>query len=421
LVSACEALKKEYLMANNFDIVVASHLRWSFVWQRPQQLISRLAQQHRILFVEEPIYTDGAVNDIPFLEQVMPNVTVLTPRVARPEREGTPIWGDRQTIAEQVRNAMQTLRFEQKALWFYTPLPEFLLHVVDPDLVIYDVMDELANFKFAPPQLKEQEARLLRRADVVFTGGASLYEAKASFNHNTHLFASGVDAKHYAKACLEETEIPHAVQNIPGPRATYIGVIDERLDYDIIRTMAERRPDVHFLMCGPVVKVDPDQLPQGPNLHYLGQQAYDALPRILKGSDICLMPFARNEATKFISPTKTLEYMATHRPIVSTPIRDVERFYSDIVYLAGDAEEFVRQIDAALNEPAHERATRRKREEKILAEHAWDAIADNMDALMQDAYSRKTRLVSTNAQRVRIPTTPRTSASTAATSPVSGQ
>jgi UDP-galactopyranose mutase len=408
-------------MANSFDIVVASHLRWSFVWQRPQQLMSRLAQHRRILFVEEPIYTDSAVIEAPRLDQVQENISVLAPRVARPDGDGTPIWSDRQAIADQVRHALQTLRFDQKALWFYTPLPEFLLHVVDPDLVVYDVMDELANFRFAPPQLKEQEARLLRRADVVFTGGASLYEAKAPFNHNTHLFASGVDSKHYAKACLAETEVPEVVKSIPGPKATYIGVIDERLDYDIIRQMAEQRPNVQFLMCGPIVKVDPAQLPQAANIHYLGQQAYKDLPRILKGSDICLMPFALNEATKFISPTKTLEYMATHRPIVSTPIRDVERFYSDIVYLAEDTQEFIRQIDAALDEPASERAARRKREEKILAEHAWDAISDNMEALMQEAYNKKTRLVSTSASRVRIATTPMTSASSAATSPVSGQ
>src|SRR5205823_14538431 len=156
----------------------------------------------------------------------------------------------------------------------------------------------------------------------------------------------------------------------PRPRATYIGVIDERMDYEIIAEMARARPDVQFLMCGPIVKVDPRDLPQAPNLHYPGQQTYDDLPRILKGSDICLMPFARNEATRFISPTKTLEYMATHRPIVSTPIRDVERFYSDIVYLAEDPEEFVLQVEAALNESAAERARRHAREEKILAEHA---------------------------------------------------
>src|SRR5262249_33749143 len=169
------------------------------------------------------------------------------------------------------------------------------------------------------------------------------------------------------------------------------GVIDERMDYDIIATMAARHPGVQFLMVGPVVKVDPDALPKAKNLHYLGQRSYDDLPCILKGADVCLMPFARNDATKFISPTKTLEYMATHKPIVSTPIRDVERFYSDLVYLAENGEEFARQIEVALNEPPTVRERRIQREEKILAEHAWDAIADNMDRLMLQAFEQNTR------------------------------
>jgi UDP-galactopyranose mutase len=405
-------------MSQSFDLVVASHLRWSFVWQRPQQLLSRLARDRRILFVEEPIYTDDADAEIPTLEQVAHNITVLVPRVPRPDRDGAPVWADKERITRQVRQAIQALGFKHRALWFYTPLPEFMLHAVEPDMVVYDVMDELSMFKFAPPELKEQEARLLRRADVVFTGGASLYESKKPYNKNTHLFASGVDSRHYEKACDEATEVPEFVQAIPGPIATYIGVIDERLDYDIIAQMAASRPDVQFLMCGPVVKVDPNELPKAPNLHYPGQQKYEDLPRILKGSDVCLMPFARNDATRFISPTKTLEYMATHRPIVSTPIRDVERFFSDIVYLANDAQEFIQQIDVALNEHPAERSKRHLREEKILAEHAWDAIAANMHKLMEDAYAKKTDLRATADVRLQKARPVRTAI---APSPLSGQ
>jgi UDP-galactopyranose mutase len=387
-------------MTSNLDLVVASHLRWSFVWQRPQQILSRLARDRRILFIEEPVYVDDEDTGAPHLENVAPNITVLAPRIPRHIGEGAPVWSEKNRIAAQVRQAIEQLGFSRKALWFYTPLPEFLLHVVEPDIVVYDVMDELSMFRFAPPELKDQEARLLRRSDVVFTGGASLFESKRPYNKNTHLFASGVDAEHYATACDDATEVPDFVKELPGPIATYIGVIDERMDYDIIAAMAAARPDVQFLMCGPIVKVDPEELPKSPNLHYAGQQSYPMLPRILKGSDICLMPFARNDATKFISPTKTLEYMATHRPIVSTPIRDVERFYSDIVYLAEDADEFVRQIEVALNEHPAERARRRLREDKILAEHAWDAIAANMSELMARAYRQKTELRPTAGLRL---------------------
>lgn len=397
-------------MAPRFDIVVASHLRWNFVWQRPQQLISRLAKTHRILFVEEPITVNSDDIDLrPALEDAAPNVTVMAPRIPKALPDAAYLWSDRAAIGRQVRIAMKMLDFDRCALWFYTPMPEFLLQVVEPDLVIYDVMDELANFKFAPPGLRDQEARLLRRADVVFTGGASLYEAKAAHNRNTHLFPSGVDTGHYSRACLDETEAPELMRALNGPKATYIGVIDERLDYDIVGSIARSRPDVHFIMAGPIVKVDPAELPHGPNIHYLGHQPYDALPCILKGTDVCLMPFARNDATKFISPTKTLEYMATHRPIVTTPIRDVERFYSDIVYLADDADTFAAQIDAALCESSEERARRRELEDRVLAEHAWDLIAARMGHLMAESNDRRLRIemeaaMKRAAQSVRIPT-----------------
>jgi UDP-galactopyranose mutase len=361
------------------------HLRWSFVWQRPQQLLSRIAQNHRILLIEEPVFASEGRPPEPTLQEVLPNLFVLTPEVPAADCGDVPLWlwPCSERISDQVRETMRRLEIGPRALWFYTPTPEFLRDVIQPDMIVYDVMDELANFKFAPPELRDRERRLLGQSAVVFTGGASLYDAKKHMNPNSHLFASGVDSAHYATACDDATTLPEWMHAIPTPRATYIGVIDERLDYNIIAQMADARPDVQFLMCGPVVKVNPDDLPKAPNLHYPGQQAYADLPRILKGSDICLMPFARNEATRFISPTKTLEYMATHRPIVSTPITDVERFYSDIVYLADTPERFVEQIDRALNEPAPERERKRLREEKILAEHAWDAIAENMRTLMQ--------------------------------------
>lgn len=376
---------------NPFDLAVVCHLRWSFVWQRPQQLLSRLARNHRILLVEEPVLVPDGRQPVARLEECHPGVVLLAPQLTAEQCAGVPLWlwPAQEAVAEQVKQALRALDFRSRALWLYTPTPEFLVDVVQPSIIVYDVMDELAGFKFAPPELKERERRLLGRSDVVFTGGASLYDAKKRFNSNTHLFASGVDEAHYSQACQPETEPPEWMAALPSPRATYVGVIDERLDYDLIRSAAEARPDVQFVMCGPVVKVDPDSLPQAANVHYAGQQPYEELPRILSGTDVCLMPFAMNEATRYISPTKTLEYMATHRPIVSTPVRDVERFYSDIVYLADTPASFVAALDSALNEPAQDRARKRAREEKILAEQAWDAIADNMETLMQRAWARK--------------------------------
>ena len=210
------------------------------------------------------------------------------------------------------------------------------------------------------------------------------------------------------------------MQDIPGPRAVYIGVIDERLDHELIGKMAAARPDIQFLICGPIVKVDPAHLPQGANLHYPGQQKYEDLPRILAGADVCLMPFAMNEATKFISPTKTLEYMATHRPIVSTPINDVTRFYSDIVYIGDTHDAYIAQVDAALNETAAERDRKARREHKILTELAWDAIAENMETLMLREWSRTSAGTASRPGLRRAATPAASRSATVATSPLDG-
>lgn len=385
---------------SDFDLVVVSHLRWGFVWQRPQQLLSRLAQHRRVIFIEEPEYREAVTTQTPSLKEVCPNVHVLTPRVDAEKVGDEPLWlwPAKADISRQVQAGLRSLDVRKKVLWFYTPTPEFFAESLCPDMVVYDVMDELANFKFAPPELREREARLLQQSAAVFTGGASLYDAKKGFNRKTFLFPSGVDCAHYAKAQDTGTTLPDWMESIPEPRAVYIGVIDERLDYEVIAKTAEAHPDVQFVYCGPVVKVDPATLPQAPNLHYPGQQAYADLPRILKGAQVCLMPFAQNEATRFISPTKTLEYMASDRPIVSAPIKDVERFYSDLVFLATTPEHFAAQVKAALNEAPQSRKSKRRKEATILAQQAWDVIAAKMNAILETEWKRRKLSVSGAAE-----------------------
>lgn len=214
---------KEKQNAEMFDMVVASHLRWSFVWQRPQQLLSRLAQYHRVLFVEEPVFAaEDTAQPCAVLEEVLPNLYVLTPQVSASECGDTPLWlwPCREEIDRQVRHALQKLEFRHCALWLYTPTPDFMVDTVRPDMMVYDVMDELANFKSAPPQLKENEKRLLSQSALVFTGGASMYDSKKHLNPNTHLFASGVDGAHYASSCHPDTQTPEWMDDIPSPRAT---------------------------------------------------------------------------------------------------------------------------------------------------------------------------------------------------------
>lgn len=268
--------------------------------------------------------------------------------------------------------------------WLYTPMALPLALALDPDAAVYDCMDELSLFLGAPPELLTLESQLLEYADVMFTGGPSLFRAKQSRHPNVHCFPSSVDAEHFrvrerlTSEAEDQAELPH-------PRLGFYGVIDERLDLAIVDRLAEAHPDWQIVLVGPVVKIDPASLPRRPNLHYLGQRSYEELPRYLAGWDVCLLPFARNDATRFISPTKTLEYMAAELPIVSTSIRDVADVYGDIVYLGDTPDEFLAACEQALASSAQERATRAQRMRKVLAGTSWEATASAMEQLLTEA------------------------------------
>ena len=315
-------------------LIVFSHLRWGFVFQRPQHLLSRLAQYHRVLFIEEPIYDAGS----PTLHysNPAPNVTVIQPHTPI----SAPGFHDDQIATLQLLLAELVDEQEQPIVWFYTPMALPLLTPFTPSLVIYDCMDELSAFNMAPRQLQQRESALMTRADLVFTGGSSLYEAKKNKHHAIYCFPSSVDAVHFEQALDRGNGHPQQ-QALPRPRLGYYGVIDERLDLSLVATLADAHPEWQIVMVGPVVKIDPATLPQRANVHWLGQQPYEALPQFLAGWDVCLMPFALNASTQFISPTKVLEYMAAQLPIVSTAIADVARHYAELVAIAYRPEEFV--------------------------------------------------------------------------------
>ncbi|HEX8786964.1 MAG TPA: glycosyltransferase, partial [Telluria sp.] len=359
-------------------IVVFSHLRWDFVFQRPQHLLSRLAQHYPVLFVEEPEYDDGA----PFMQRTtpVPNVTVC--------RAHTNIhangFHDEQLRLLQPMVAQLAPPGEEVVAWFYTPMALPLLQALQPALVVYDCMDELASFKNPPKQLLQRESALLSIADLVFAGGPSLYEAKKHRHPNVHCFPSSVDVKHFEQA-LDRSRVHPQQETIPHPRLGFYGVLDERFDPELVGEVADAHPEWQIVLAGPVVKIDPERLPKRANIHYLGQQPYARLPDLLAGWDVCLMPFAINEATKFISPTKVLEYMAARLPIVSTPIADVVNPYGHVVAIARDAHEFVAACEAALAQTPEQRAKMVEAMNTIVAATSWDNTATHMRTLIDAA------------------------------------
>lgn len=378
------------------DLICISHLRWDFVWQRPQQLLSRLAKQYRIFFVEEPV-TDTNI-DQPYLESYPGRTPGAEPvtvvRMHYPSADQYWIGhNDPRTQADYEVLLLDFIEHEEihnPILWLYTPMAEPFAQAIEPRLMIYDVMDELSAFKGAPIPLKEADQRLLGKADLVFTGGASLYRARQPYSTNLHLFPSGVDIQHFARADRERFAKPADIAHLQPPLLGYFGVIDERMDLDLLAYVAAAHPEWNLVMLGPVIKIEPQDLPQAPNLHYPGMKDYDDLPVYLAHFDVALVTFALNEATRFLSPTKTLEYLAAHKPVVSTPIPDIIELYGAHVHIGETPAEFVTQIEAALATTPEERFIRRQREQQLLTRYTWDNIAERMGELIATAYQERT-------------------------------
>ena len=367
-------------------ILCLSHLRWDFVFQRPQHLMTRFAKTRRVVFFEEPMpLPTGETPRVDVRVDAASNVHVAVPMLPAdlPREQAAGL------LRQLLNDLIKSERLGRPVVWYYTPMALDFARQLEASAVVYDCMDELSNFKFAPPELREREKELLARADVVFTGGYSIWEAKKAQHANIHPFPSSVDRAHFAKARrLAAADHPADQRDLPRPRLGYYGVIDERMDLSLIAALADARPDVSVVMVGPVVKIDEADLPRRSNLHWLGGKTYDELPLYLGGWDVALAPFAINEHTRFISPTKTPEYLAGGRPVVSTPIVDVVRHYGELegVRIAETSEAFVAECDAALR-LAREGGDWLRAADAVLADMSWDQTFGRMDALVREATS----------------------------------
>lgn len=354
-----------------------SHLRWNFVYQRPQHVISRFARDYDVLYVEEPL-PSGDGTDWLQVRTESAGIKVLVPFLS--------VEGDQAESAQAalLDDYLETRAARDLLLWYYTPMSLGFSRHLPRSLTVYDCMDELSAFLGAPPKLLEREAELLEQADVVFTGGYSLFEAKRKRHNNVHCFPSSVDIRHFAQARSARLQ-PADQARIARPRLGFYGVLDERLDIRLLDQLARRCPEWQFILVGPIAKIDPKALPRHTNIHYLGSKTYEELPAYLAGWDVALMPFALNESTRFISPTKTPEYLAGGRPVVSTPITDVVRTYGgcDIVHIAADADAFVRAIQRALDQSRRPEWLYRQAD-AVLGDISWDTTWQGMNARLHD-------------------------------------
>jgi glycosyltransferase involved in cell wall biosynthesis len=370
------------------NFLVMSHLRWDFVFQRPQHLLTRCSRDNRVFFWEEPILDAQDA----FLEHRSPSdgLHILIPHLPAGLDEAQTYSLQRLLLAQ----LLEEHSIAEFVLWYYTPMAVHFTRDLSAQAVVYDCMDELSAFRGAPPGLRAAEAELFSRADLVFTGGQTLFQSKRPQHPSVHCFPSSIDRHFFSKAREIRNEVADQA-GIPRPRLGFCGVIDERLDISLLGSLAAARPDWHFVLIGPVVKIAEADLPHASNIHYLGAKQYQDLPTYLAGWDVGLLPFALNESTRFISPTKTPEYLAAGLPVVSTAITDVVTPYgvSGLVHIAASPAEFIAAVEAAL--PTKNSQQRLDKVDKFLSQNSWDLTWSRMARLiaeLSDGESQSSRV-----------------------------
>lgn len=369
-------------------IVMLSHLRWDFVFQRPHHLASRAAEDYDVIFIEEPLSDEGG---FAMRQGVRENGVQLVQPLAPPYASQEELLAQQERVLQAVLAATED---RQRILWFYTPMALAFARDAQADLYVFDKMDELASFAGAPAGMRMLEAELMGRADIVFTGGVSLHETIGDRHPNAYCFPSSIDQAHFGEARLPLSE-PEALVSLPRPRVGFFGVIDERLDYGLIGDLASIRPHWQIVMIGPTAKIDAAMLPRAANLHWLGARPYQRLPHYLAHLDVGWMPFALNDATRFISPTKTPEFLSAGLPLVSSPIKDVIEPYGreGLVKIADGVAEHASAIDSLLAQAHREelRSGRLAAVDAFLAENSWDRTWAAMDALLNDTLGARLR------------------------------
>ena len=383
-------------------IICFCHLGWDWVWQRPQQFLSRIAKNRPVLFVEtycSDVTQSACKSRVPEAHR---NVTILEMHLpAQRWDDGKFIDRERRRLLREFLAADIAGRFKNPVLWFYDPMAvtAFAEHCGER-VIVYDCMDELSQFKGAPPLLLERERQLLRCADVVFCGGRKMRAKRLPLNPNCHFYGTGVDCTHFGRALSPYETIDPEIAKLTGPVLGYFGVVDERIDYELLAKLADARTDWQVVIVGPAAKVDPAGFPQRANLHWLGGRPYAKLPAITKGFSVCMMPFALNAATEYINPTKALEYMAAGKPVVSTALDEVKSNFASVARVARSHDEFIALCVAEAEAPSAQRIRRGLR---LATENTWEAIAMKMEAHIADAIVARRVLASAESPTAKIP------------------
>ncbi|MEP6596258.1 MAG: glycosyltransferase family 1 protein [Ginsengibacter sp.] len=379
------------------DLICYSHLRWNFVYQRPQHLLSRFAKQKRVFYIEEPVFTNEENTNYYEISSPTDNLWLVVPHLQHNLSEPESIVLQQNLLTKLLND----YNINKYMFWYYTPMALLISKHLKPEFVVYDCMDELATFKFAPPALKELEKDLFEVADIVFTGGHNLHKAKKSYHHNIYPVPSSIDKEHFIKARVRNQD-PVDQALITWPRFGFYGVVDERFDLQLLTEAAQSRPQWQFIIIGPVIKIDPATLPRLNNIHYLGSKTYNELPAYLSGWDVAMIPFLLNDSTKYISPTKTPEYLAAGRPVISTSIKDVVEPYAinGLVHIADSASDFIKAAEIELGKP--EKKKWLSAVDALLFDNSWDNTWQGMVELIDNTLKENKNLLTNLNEEVYV-------------------
>jgi len=369
------------------NLLCYSHLSWNFVYQRPQHLLTRFSKFYQVFYFEEPKIGDSDK----YIVNIQDGVTIVELFITRHDDTTN------ERLRDLINQVLEEYAIDNYINWYYTPMALQFTDHLNPAKIIYDSMDELSAFRFAPPQLLELEEQLFKKADLVFTGGNSLYQAKKNRHHNIHAMPSSIDKAHFGKARKIQHE-PEDQMSIGSPRLGFFGVVDERFDIELLREVSTQRPDWQFVIIGPVVKISPDDLPQADNINYLGPKTYAELPLYIAHWDIALILFALNESTEFISPTKTPEYLAAGKPVISTAIKDVVQPYGNagLVQIVNNTDSFISAAEKIFNETEKDHWLRTV--DHFLENDSWDHTFNKMNALINNVKKDQTQIINTQKQ-----------------------
>lgn len=369
------------------NLLCFSHLSWNFVFQRPQHLLTRFSKSYQVFYFEEPKIGDSDM----YIVNLQNGVYIVELLITGHDRTAN------ERIQQLIHEVLKEYNIENYISWYYTPMALQFTGELTPETVIYDSMDELSAFRFAPPQLLQFEEELFKKADVVFTGGNSLYQTKKNRHHNIHAMPSSIDKEHFGQARSIQHE-PDDQMGIGFPRLGFFGVVDERFDIELLREVSAQRPNWQFVIIGPVVKINPDDLPQASNIHYLGPKTYTELPQYIAHWDIALILFALNESTEFISPTKTPEYLAAGKPVISTAIKDVVQPYgiAGLVQIIDDADSFISAAEKIFADT--EKNGWLTNVDHFLENDSWDYTFSKMNTLINEVKANREQITNTQKQ-----------------------